>query len=245
MNLERSNRDWDHLGSRDPMWAILTNPERKGNRWDAGEFFATGAREVDAALERARGLRPALGSVRALDFGCGIGRLTQALARSFDSVVGVDAAPSMIAQARVQAEARGTAGCTFVLNQDDDLAQFGSEEFDFVYSRLVLQHIPSPASERLLAELVRVLRPGGVALLQAPSHPLPRPDGWKSKLPQPVVAAWHAVKRRTTLEGRIGMHGIPAERVAELVASAGGVVIEQVPDTSAPNWAGWSYAITR
>jgi len=89
-SLRRHQRDWEDLGELDPYWAILAYPERRFGRWDLDEFFRTGAEEIarlEAEMQRLG--RPARRE-RALDFGCGVGRLTQALAPHFERVVGVD-----------------------------------------------------------------------------------------------------------------------------------------------------------
>jgi 2-polyprenyl-3-methyl-5-hydroxy-6-metoxy-1,4-benzoquinol methylase len=101
-------QQFELLAKRDPLWAILTDPSRKGNRWRLDEFLATGESEIDHCLRflARRGLSP-IDSAVALDFGCGVGRLTRALARRFDRVYGVDAAPTMIENIeRAAADAR-------------------------------------------------------------------------------------------------------------------------------------------
>jgi ubiquinone/menaquinone biosynthesis C-methylase UbiE len=61
--------------------------------------------------------------------------------------------------------------CRFVVNAAPDLKQFDSGSFDFVYSSLVLQHMPSQEMvEAYVGEFLRVLRPGGLAVFQTLSH---------------------------------------------------------------------------
>src|SRR6202012_2024892 len=93
-------RDWESLAQRDAMAAILTDESKSGGKWDVTEFMATGDAEIETVLQHleAIGLQPDLRGT-ALDFGCGVGRLTQALARRFRSSVGVDISHEMIAQA--------------------------------------------------------------------------------------------------------------------------------------------------
>jgi SAM-dependent methyltransferase len=172
---------WDALGSDDPLGVILGYPERR-NEWDAEEFFRTGEAEIDAALARAArfGLPERRG--RALDFGCGVGRLTQAMCRHFELVDGVDIAPSMIAAAdRLNRQGER---CRYHLNDSDSLAFLDDETFDFVYSALVLQHMAPELARRYLAELVRVLRPGGLLVFQVPAGRIPQ-----AKLPRSAVLA--------------------------------------------------------
>src|SRR5207248_11285217 len=50
MRLNRLARSWDRLGESDPLWAILYDPSKKGNRWGTEEFYETGVDEVSAAM---------------------------------------------------------------------------------------------------------------------------------------------------------------------------------------------------
>jgi 2-polyprenyl-3-methyl-5-hydroxy-6-metoxy-1,4-benzoquinol methylase len=103
MKLSRVNADWEHLAASDPYWAVLSDPDKQGGSWDVEEFYRSGVAEIDGVMEFATALSPSLAGGNALDFGCGPGRLTFALARHFDSVVGVDAASPMIELARGRA----------------------------------------------------------------------------------------------------------------------------------------------
>jgi len=84
MNLKRLGRNWQHLGETDPHWAILTDATHKGRRWDEDEFYATGVREVEMLLDRFEKWHVPRERRRALDFGCGAGRITIPLATHFD-----------------------------------------------------------------------------------------------------------------------------------------------------------------
>jgi len=101
MNIRELKKNWDALGKTDPFWAILSYPEKKGNRWEAEQFFKTGLEEIEKTLGYVRGLGVELRYGIALDFGCGAGRLTQGLVRHFAQAIGVDIAPSMIAGSSV------------------------------------------------------------------------------------------------------------------------------------------------
>ena len=80
MNIKELKKHWNRFGETDPLWAILTQPDKKGNRWKLDEFFRTGEGEVATIMDYVRSLGINLRRSRALDFGCGVGRLTQALA---------------------------------------------------------------------------------------------------------------------------------------------------------------------
>lgn len=168
MDLRDLQRHWDTFGRTDPFWAILTDPARRGNRWDPAEFFATGRREVAELFEQAARLGVPRHRRRALDFGCGAGRLTQALAAHVPHMVGVDVAPSMIALARTY-NAHGQR-CEYHVNDRDDLSAWPDRHFDVVYTGRVLQHMEPRYAERYIREFVRTLAPGGYLSFDVPSE---------------------------------------------------------------------------
>src|SRR5450759_126117 len=89
-------KGWDDAGRKDPFWAVLSRPEKSGNRWGSDEFFKTGIEEIEGVMTHIGGLGITVRRSRALDFGCGPGRLTQALTSHFDQVDGVDISPSLL-----------------------------------------------------------------------------------------------------------------------------------------------------
>ena len=169
MSLERHRQDWERLAEVDAMWAVLTAPGRKGGRWDAEEFLATGETEIGEVLATAERLGLPARSERALDFGCGVGRLTRALGKRFGHALGLDISAGMIEQAqRLNAD---VPACEFRVNDAPDLGSLESGSIDLVYSSIVLQHLPSPADiERYVGEFLRVARPDGLVVFGIPSH---------------------------------------------------------------------------
>jgi 2-polyprenyl-3-methyl-5-hydroxy-6-metoxy-1,4-benzoquinol methylase len=167
MEIQELRRHWDGMGREDPLWAILTAPDKADGRWDPEEFFATGRRDVDSVLRQLDGLGIQAKRGRALDFGCGVGRLTQALAQHFDTVHGVDIASSMIDLAGRYN--RFGERCTYHLNEKDDLSIFADGSFDFVLTLICLQHMEPRYSRRYLAEFARIVSPGGVLYFQLPA----------------------------------------------------------------------------
>ncbi len=103
-----------------------------------------------------------------LDVGCGPGTITRDLARAVapGRVVGIDAAPSVVAEARERAgDVPGIAfdvGDLFALPYADDT-------FDVVHAHQVLQHVADPVLA--LVELRRVCRPGGLVAARDSDYP--------------------------------------------------------------------------
>ena len=169
MSLGRHREDWERLAEVDAMWAVLTAPDRKGGRWDVGEFLATGEAEVEHVVAPAQSLgRPARRD-RALDFGCGVGRLTRALGTRFGHALGLDVAEGMVERAR--ALNADVPACEFLVNDARDLALLEDDSLDLVYSSIVLQHLPSVADiARYVGEFLRVTRPDGIVVFGIPRH---------------------------------------------------------------------------
>lgn len=169
MTLDSHRHDWEELAEFDPLWAVLTRPDKRGGLWDRDEFLSTGESEVAEVLERAEELGLPHERRRALDFGCGAGRLTRALAQRFPTAVGVDISERMVETARQLNE--DVPGCEFRVNSSPDLRQFEDGEFDFAYTSLVLQHLPGRRLiESYVAELLRVTAAGGLLVFGLPDR---------------------------------------------------------------------------
>jgi SAM-dependent methyltransferase len=238
VSIEHLRRAWDTLGRKDPFWAVLSQPDKRHNRWDSEEFFRTGEEEIAALFRDLDGRDLAVNRGRCLDFGCGVGRLARALCGYFDRVDGVDIARSMIETA--QKLNLHPDRCRYHLNVSPDLRLFAEGTFDFVYSNIVLQHMAPEFGERYMAEFMRVLAPGGLTVFQMPSCLRAGPP---RSLARRGSGALRAVKRRS---GPFEMHTLGRERVVSVVESAGGdiLAIEDFP-VSGPEWENYRYFVRR
>ena len=236
--LAQLQQNWDTLGKVDPLWAILSSPEKKNNRWQPEEFFRSGQTAIERVLAQARKLQPALPAGRALDFGCGVGRLTQALCGQFAQCDGVDIAPSMIEQAR-HYNCHGDR-CRYHVNSGDDLRLFADGSFDFICSFIVLQHIRPEFSRRYIAEFVRVLALGGVLVFQVPGEQNRLLTGERS------ISAGELAQAAAKPENLIEMHGLARSEVVQLVKKCGGQILAVVSDQLAGKDAeSYTYFIAR
>jgi SAM-dependent methyltransferase len=167
MELTRLQKNWETLAQQDPMWAIISDPNKKGRQWDSAAFFQSGEAAIDHLFLEIAQLNFSLRSGTALDFGCGLGRLTQGICKRFAKTYGIDISPTMVAEA-ARYNRYGSA-CEYVVNDSNDLRRFDNNAFDFICSSLVLQHIQAEASKIYMAEFMRVLKPGGLLFFQLPS----------------------------------------------------------------------------
>jgi SAM-dependent methyltransferase len=144
------------------------------------EFYETG-REVLNSLEwEMRRLPPANSrSLRALEIGCGPGRLMKPMSARFGEIHGVDVSDEMIRIGREKL--RGIPHAHLHATDGSSLGMFADESFDMVYSYAVFQHIPSKdVVLKYLRETRRVMKRGGVfrAQLNGLAETFPAYDTW-------------------------------------------------------------------
>lgn len=162
--LEKMRRDWDERARENARFYV--NTERTD--WTDEDFFASGQRTVAEEIltdmtNICQGKDPK--QMRVLEIGCGAGRVTRALAGLFGEVHGVDVSGEMIALAR---EALKDLPHAHVhQNNGMDLSVVPAAEFDFAFSTIVFQHIPSrEVIENYVREVHRLLRPGALFKFQ-------------------------------------------------------------------------------
>jgi ubiquinone/menaquinone biosynthesis C-methylase UbiE len=235
MTLSNQQTDWEDLSALDPYWAILSRPEGRHGNWDIEEFFLTGEKEIRAAIEIGSQLGHPNNHGVALDFGCGVGRLTRTLSQHFERCYGVDISENMIDQAR-QLNHKIT-NCKFVVNDKDNLTIFDDNYFDLIYTNIVLQHIPDKSTiKAYISEFVRTLSEGGLLVFQLPCQiPL------KNRL-QPRRRAYAILKtlgiHRKILYEKLGLYPIrmnfvPENEVIELLETQGAKVLDVKPSSTA------------
>ena len=160
----RMRDDWNERARSDAKYYVAFGRRNQ----DEDEFFATGR---DLALTLAQQFvrlppRPAPRCRRALDIGCGLGRLMRPLSSQVGEIHGVDVSDEMVRGARERLS--GIPNAHVHRSGGADLEGFADESFDLVYSFAVFQHIPSREMIfRYMREACRVLAPGGVFWFQA------------------------------------------------------------------------------
>jgi trans-aconitate methyltransferase len=163
--------DWKTFGEQDPYFGVLSDPKYAGRTLSEPlrtDFFHSGDDHVRNLIEV---LEDGFGDITrgsALDFGCGVGRITQALAKEFDAVVGLDISPGMLAEARRNAQVSGFANVTYASSSDPVYLQPASH--DLVHSYIVLQHIPVATGEAIVEQLISAVKPGGIGARRNPAQ---------------------------------------------------------------------------
>lgn len=130
--------------------------------------MAHGEREIALLMRQIEelGLPAPRGPV--LDFGCGVGRLSQALGRRFENVTGADISPAMIALAEKLNRYPGRV--RYLCTAHAGIDTLPPRSFRFIYSNIVLQHVQPSLAARYLDEFFRLLDSDGLLIFQLPSH---------------------------------------------------------------------------
>jgi 2-polyprenyl-3-methyl-5-hydroxy-6-metoxy-1,4-benzoquinol methylase len=216
-------RRWSKLGAKQPYWASVADPRYRADKLDddtVEAFFQSGEREMAATLATIRQfLGPDFHPARALDFGCGIGRLTIPLARESRHVVAVDISDTMLREAAENCEEQEISNVEFL-----DTRAFSDDSrrrrFDFVHSFSVFQHIKPRLGFRTSRRILDMLTIGGVGALH---YTYARKAGIVRKgihrvrrwVP-PVNLAANLLQRRSLLEPAVPMYQYSLSRLFEL-----------------------------
>lgn len=182
----RMSRDWDERARAD---AFYYSTWKVGHRWEQEEFFESGERDcelfVDPVLKE---LGVDAGSSGMLEVGCGVGRMTKALASRFDRVHATDVSAEMVERARGYCPELGNVN--WELTDGFGFSSMGDGSLDFAFSFLVFQHVPQKDIVlRNVAEMLRVLRPKGGFLFQYNGETARR-VGWRGRVIWGVLDRW-------------------------------------------------------
>lgn len=162
--LSKMARDWDQRARENARYYVATG----NDRWTDEEFFASGQTTLSEEIltdttNICQGRDPK--QMRVIEIGCGAGRITRALSGYFGEVHAVDVSGEMVRQAREALRDRSNA---FIYqNNGKDLTVLPDGPYDFAFSSIVFQHIPSrEVIYSYVRELYRLLRPGALFKFQ-------------------------------------------------------------------------------
>lgn len=211
-----ARRYWNRLAEIDALHAVDTRFSFRTP--DLDRFWREGAAALDLLLDTAGAELRAGDAV--VEIGCGLGRITRALAGRVASVRALDVSPRMLELAREHN--RDLHNVDWVRGDGRSLAGIESASADAVVSAVVFQHIPDPADTLgYVREIGRVLRPGGWAAIQVSNDPSAhrrraRADGE----PRGGLVAWH--QRRHWRGSHVEVADVRS------AAADGGMTVERV-----------------
>lgn len=165
----------------------------------------------------------------------------------------MDIANSMLEKARTF-DVASDRRCTFHLNTKGDLRLFPDGYFDFVCTLITLHHVEPRYSAAYLAEMLRVLAPGGTLVAQLPaSEKLSFRARQVLKRGVPSGALYwyrwvrHGRRHAANPAEFVGMQvwGTPREAVVRLLTDAGGHVLATLRDDQSSNWTSYRYIVTK
>ena len=219
-----TDKAWERFGREDPYFGVLADERfTAGNIADhRDDFFNSGRAFVRHLIQRYEKHFGPLPRERALDHGCGVGRVTLPLAEQFGSVVGLDISPSMLAEAEANAVRLGARNVEFALAEDG--LSNASGEFDFVNSVITLQHIPVRRGLPVISRLIEAVRPGGGfhVHLSVRTDALPSRTLWWASHHIPGVKIWQNVfAGRQWNAPAMQMNNYPLNRIVVQLAALG------------------------
>jgi ubiquinone/menaquinone biosynthesis C-methylase UbiE len=166
--LAKMREDWDARARENAKHYVQTAQ----TEWSDEEFYASGEQTVSEEIRTdmtniCQGKDPR--QMRVLEIGCGAGRVTRALANLFGEVYAVDISEEMIAQAKEGL--RNHPNAHVFRNNGTDLQVLPDIGYDFAFSTIVFQHIPSKeVIETYVKEVSRLLRPGSLFKFQVQGY---------------------------------------------------------------------------
>jgi len=219
--LKRVETTWARLGQEDAHWSVITDDRFRKHSITGhlDDFFAMGEADiarVEASLARV-GL--ALSDIEtAMDFGCGVGRLSIPLARRTSHVLGVDISAAHLQEAKANVENIGCRNIEFFkASSVADIREL--QEFDLIISLIVLQHNPPPVMLEILNALCERVKPGGYLYIQAQTYR----SGYHYSVEEDL----------SDLSDKMEMHVLPQHLFLQTIQDRGLTILEVMEDGAA------------
>ncbi len=185
VSVDKSMRhDWDERAKKDALHYIASWEKT----WDPDRFFESGETDYRSLVQPTLGKLAFVPAERTmLEVGCGVGRMTRAFSARFGRVFALDISPEMLRKAKALHE--NATNIFWVQGDGSGLYMIRDESVDFVFSYIVLQHVPTKDLVlRYICEMLRVLKPDGAFQFQFNSRHEPTMN-WKGRL------AWGLIDR--------------------------------------------------
>jgi ubiquinone/menaquinone biosynthesis C-methylase UbiE len=213
--LGQMRQEWDLIARRNAFYGVVSWPEFEAlDRVDRDKFWALGKESVDNFLAQLPLGKISTGTM--VEIGCGLGRMTHRFSERFGRVYAVDVSPEMLTRAKAQWA--GLSNVEFILGHGNDLPGIADHSVDFVFSFIVLQHVPDQTIVKdYLRETARVLKPGALAHLQFRTDVIVKALR-ESFAFRAVCAVTHPRRAFNTLVARLGSWVFPP-RVIQSVSN--------------------------
>lgn len=209
---------WRGLGETNALWSVITDDSLRADRnltpAQVNAFYKGGRGDIDyiRAFVRRAGHQMSDFAV-AVEYGCGVGRVTHWLAKEFAHIHAYDISTSHLDAARGYLDRKGIGNVTFhLVEKRNDLASL--TDFDFFVSMIVLQHNPPPVIMDILERAFRGLNVNGLAVFQVPTY--------HREYQFDQESYWAKVAQRQEME----MHFVPQRAILTLADRCGMVPLE-------------------
>ena len=243
--VEFIRQEWDARARKDAFYYVAS--WRKD--WNVADFLKSGVQDYQrfvAPVLNQCGFSPE--GKRMLELGCGAGRMTHSFATHFAYVTALDVSAQMLDRARHLLPKVGN----IMWGQANgvDLSAVASESMDFVFSYLVLQHLPhQKLACAYIREMLRVLTPSGICLFQFNGTNVPSMN-WKGRLGWGCVdALWmiHLPVASRFVARRLGFDpemagrswrgtALATQTVVDTVNASGGSILETQGENTPMAW---------
>lgn len=164
--------EWESLGKVDPYWSVITQPQYHLDQFESHrkKFYDSGSHISNLFLASLRrcGVNPNL-LESLVDYGCGVGRVTSHLAKTFSKVIAVDISQQHLQIAKTFLDSENITNVDLICCDHSQIIKL-LPPVDCVLSVITLQHNPPPVIFWLLKNLLGILKPGGVAFIQVPTY---------------------------------------------------------------------------
>ncbi len=220
-----TDKAWTKWGAINPYFGVLSDPRYRKENIDNNResFFDSGEIHVEELIEKIESAFSPVRRGRALDFGCGVGRLAIPLARRFQDVVGIDISKPMLSEAEKNSKNNDQRNVTF-LESNDNLSNI-TGEYDLINSYIVFQHIPASRGIGIIRHLVSKVAEGGVVsihvCLSQQGGRLRDVKGLLQNRVPGVNRLANILRRRPMGEPVMEMNAYDFAAVAKVVADAG------------------------
>lgn len=217
---DRIKYEWNYLGKIEPYWSTITQPQYHFENFEANRkiFYDSGKYMLDIFLSalRRNNINPNFIQT-CFELGCGVGRVTQYLAKSFPRLIASDISYPHLMIGKAQLESQGLKNTEF-LHIDDPISFSKLPNVDSIFSVITLQHNPPPMMVWILKKLLSCLNKDGIAYIQIPTYR----NGYLFE-----VERYLKIPQPNTLE----MHFLPQKEIFRVINESNCICLEMREDS--------------